>query len=334
MNKVKISVIVPVYNVEKYLRKCLDSITSQNLKEVEIIVVNDCSPDGSLKIIQEYIKKDKRITLVNKEKNEGLASARNSGLEIAKGEYILHIDSDDWIEQNYFKDMYELAIKNNADIIVSDFYTDYSGKKLTYRVDQYGEIGQDLDKRRAIENLGKGKAAYAVWNKLVKKEIYEKNKIKFLDGISAGDDLLVTPILFYNSSKIIKLSKAYLHYMQNENSITKKPKYSSLFDVCHSINKLEEFFKDKGYEEFLKNLRFGFIKSYIFKIKPNFQDELYKNILKEFLLLLEEKRIEDSNDKIIKYYNIFRKIFNPQISFKIVWELLNLKIKINSLLRR
>ena len=110
MNKVKISVIVPVYNVEKYLRKCLDSITSQNLKEVEIIVVNDCSPDGSLKIIQEYIKKDKRITLVNKEKNEGLASARNSGLEIAKGEYILHIDSDDWIEQDYFKDMYELSL--------------------------------------------------------------------------------------------------------------------------------------------------------------------------------------------------------------------------------
>lgn len=126
----KISVIVPVYNVEKYLDRCLKSIVTQSLKDIEIIIVNDCSPDNSLKIIKKYMEIDRRIILIDKIKNEGLTSARNSGLEIAQGEYILHIDSDDWIEQDYLKDMYELAIKYDADMVISDYYRDYDdGKK-------------------------------------------------------------------------------------------------------------------------------------------------------------------------------------------------------------
>lgn len=331
MDKIKISVIVPVYNVEKYLRKCLDSIISQNLREIEIIIVNDCSPDNSLKIIQEYTKKDERIILVNKEKNEGLASARNSGLEIARGEYILHIDSDDWIEQNYFKDMYELAVNSNSDIVISDFYVDYSGKKLVYKVDQYGETGQEIDKRKAIETLGGGQSCYSVWNKLIKREIYKKNKLKFFDGICAGDDL-ITPILFYVSNKIIKLSKPYLHYVQNQGSITKKPKYSMLLDVYYSLNELERFFLGKNYDYFLKKSKFDLINAYIFKIKPNFEDEAYKKVLEEFLLLLEEKRSTTPNIKIVKYYNFFRKFFSQQLSFRIIWYLVNIKFKIKSLL--
>lgn len=332
MNEIKISVIVPVYNVEKYLKRCLNSILSQNLKEIEVIIINDCSIDSSLKIIQEYMKKDKRIILINKEKNEGISSARNSGLKIAKGKYILQIDSDDWIEQDYFKDMYNIASKNNADIVISDFFHDYNGKKIVYKIDQYGKREEELTKRKIFENLGKGKSAYSVWNKLVKREIYENNKIKFIDGTSAGDDLVVTPILFYNSNKIIKLNKAYLHYMQNPNSITKKPKYSELIDVYNSLNELEKFFKNKGYDYFLKDLRFTFITAYIFKVKPKFKVKLYNKILEEFLLLLEERKNIDLDRKNVKYYNLFRKLFQPKSSFIIVWILFNLKYKIKLLL--
>lgn len=331
MDKIKISVIVPVYNVEKYLRKCLDSIIYQNLREIEIIIVNDCSPDNSLKIIQEYTKKDERIILVNKEKNEGIASTRNSGLEIARGEYILYIDSDDWIEQNYFKDMYELAIKNNADVVISDFYVDYGGTKLFYKIDQYGETGQEIDKRKAIETLGGGQSAYALWNKLIKREVYEKNKLRFFNGVYTGEDLL-TSILFYVSNKIVKLNKAYLHYVQNQGSITKKPKYSMLLDVYYSLNELEKFFLEKNYDYFLKKSKFDLINAYIFKIKPNFEDEAYKKVLEEFLLLLEEKRSTTPNIKIVKYYNFFRKFFSQQLSFRIIWYLVNIKFKIKSLL--
>ena len=98
MKKIQISVIIPVYNTEKYLERCINSVVSQNFRDIEIIIINDCSEDNSLKIIDKYKNKDKRIKIINKIKNEGLSAARNSGIEIATGEYILHIDSDDWIE--------------------------------------------------------------------------------------------------------------------------------------------------------------------------------------------------------------------------------------------
>ena len=102
-NKIKISVMVPIYNTSQYLEKCLKSIISQSLKEIEIICVNDGSTDNSLEILEEFAKEDKRIIIVNK-KNGGLTSARNAALKIARGKYCLNIDSDDWIEQEYFKD--------------------------------------------------------------------------------------------------------------------------------------------------------------------------------------------------------------------------------------
>lgn len=280
MSSKKISIIVPVYNVEKYLDRCLNSIVAQSLKEIEIIIVNDCSPDNSLKIIEKYMKKDERITLINKIKNEGLTSARNSGLEIAQGKYILHIDGDDWIEQEYLKDMYKTAEKYKADIIVSNFYFDYENEKLIYQSDQYGVTGERIGNKNAIENLCYGSFP-AIWNKLIKKEIYIKNNIKFPSGISIGEDLGTTVFLFYYSQKIIKLKKAYLHYIQNSNSLTKKYKYTALTDIYFVLNKIEDFFRDKNYDSFIKNIKFIHLTTWIFKIEPKYKDESYKKILSE-----------------------------------------------------
>ncbi|MGL6168239.1 MAG: glycosyltransferase family 2 protein, partial [Fusobacteriaceae bacterium] len=127
----KISVIIPVYNTEKYLRRCLESIINQSLKEIEIIIVNDGSPDGSSKIIDEFSQKDKRIKVINK-KNGGISSARNVGLKKSLGEYVIHIDSDDWIEHNYFFEMYSKAKKDNLDIVISDIYWDWDNGKIDY----------------------------------------------------------------------------------------------------------------------------------------------------------------------------------------------------------
>ena len=110
----KISVIVPVYNVEKYLRKCIDSLTNQTLKDIEIILVNDGSTDNSGSIIDEYAKQDKRVIAIHKE-NGGQSSARNMGLDIAKGKYVGFIDSDDWIELDMYENMYLALVKGNAD---------------------------------------------------------------------------------------------------------------------------------------------------------------------------------------------------------------------------
>lgn len=125
----KISVIVPVYNTEKYIKKCIRSIIEQTLKEIEIIIVNDGSKDKSLEIIKDLMKQDRRIKLINKE-NEGVSSARNSGIKMAKGKYIQFIDSDDWIEKEFLEKMYDFAEKENVDIVVSDYYEDYSNGKI------------------------------------------------------------------------------------------------------------------------------------------------------------------------------------------------------------
>ena len=134
MDNVKISVIVPVYNTGKYLKRCLESIIDQNFEEMEIIIVNDCSTDNSLEIINYYMKQDNRIILINKEKNEGISVVRNSAIKIAKGKYIFQIDSDDWVEQNYFRDMYDKAIEEKADIVISDFYKDFDNDQIFYMI--------------------------------------------------------------------------------------------------------------------------------------------------------------------------------------------------------
>ena len=117
MSDIKVSVIVPVYNVEKYLRQCLDSIINQTLKEIEILCINDGSTDSSPEILKEYEEKDSRIKIINK-KNAGLSAARNQGLELAKGEYVSFIDSDDWINETFCEALYTAAKKYDSDIAI------------------------------------------------------------------------------------------------------------------------------------------------------------------------------------------------------------------------
>ena len=119
---VNVSVIIPVYNVEQYLRQCLDSVINQTYKDIEIIIVNDCSPDNSLQIIEEYRQKDDRIVLINLEKNVGLGFSRNEGMKVAKGKYITFVDSDDWITEDYVEVLYKTIEKYKYDVISPDFY--------------------------------------------------------------------------------------------------------------------------------------------------------------------------------------------------------------------
>ncbi len=117
----KVSVIVPVYNVEKYLEECIESLINQTLTDIEIICINDGSTDNSLKILEELQKKDNRIKIIN-QKNSGVSSARNNGIENATGEYIGFVDSDDWIDSDYYEKLYNTAKKYNSDIAAGDMY--------------------------------------------------------------------------------------------------------------------------------------------------------------------------------------------------------------------
>ncbi|MGL5594128.1 MAG: glycosyltransferase family 2 protein, partial [Cetobacterium sp.] len=237
----KVSVIVPVYNTEKYLKRCLDSIINQSLKEIEIIVVNDGSTDNSKNIIKSYEKKDSRIKIVNKP-NGGLSSARNEGIKVAKSKYIAHIDSDDWVEYNYLEEMYLKAEKENLDIVISDIYWDYIDK-IDYKRDLLISDKVIINSKEYLKLFFQGKILPAVCNKIYKTELYQSYNIFHPENISLGEDLSTSPLLAQNAKRIGKINKAYLHYYQNLESITKSNPTKKIYELISAFNILKNNIK-------------------------------------------------------------------------------------------
>lgn len=317
--KIKITVIIPVYNTEKFLKRCIESIIGQSLKEIEIIIINDNSTDNSKKILDEYSKKDERIIIINKKKNKGLSSARKSGLKKARGEYILNIDSDDWIEQNYFFNMYYTAQKYNADIVISDFYIDYDNGSIYYRKDQ--ESDTLLAKEKVIDNIFNGNSAPAVWNKLIKRELYINNKIFPIEGISIGEDLVVIPRLINSSKKIVKLNEGYVHYIQHANSMTKQKSINNIFSVYSSIKILEKIFSEKE----TNNLKFFYLGTNLMLEDYDFKNSKYTYIVKDFFNAVNNYKSIPRKKNLPKLiFFVFKiKIFRNKHCFMLVRQLYN-----------
>ena len=244
----KVSVIVPVYNVEKYVEKCIKSLVDQTLQEIEIIAVDDGSKDGSKSIVDNYIKKyPDKIKYLYKE-NGGLSSARNFGIPYANGEYIAFLDSDDYVEPTMYEEMYKLAKKDNADMVECDFIWEYPNKqKYDYGVVYNG-------KKEAIE-----KARVVAWNKLIKREIIENEKIEFPFGLRY-EDVEFFYKLVPRLNKISFMKKYFIHYVQRDNSIanTQNTKTKDIFKV---LNNVIEFYKNKGYyDEYKEELEYTYLR--------------------------------------------------------------------------
>ena len=171
----KVSLIIPVYNVENYIEKCLNSVVNQTLKDMEVIIVNDGSKDSSKQKIEKYLKKYPTIKYLEKE-NGGLSDARNYGMPYATGEYVAFLDSDDYVEKTMYEEMYNLGKKENADMVECDFVWEYPNKKR----EDIGEIYNN--KKEMIE-----KGQVVAWNKLIKREILKKTNIKFPVGLRYED---------------------------------------------------------------------------------------------------------------------------------------------------
>lgn len=177
---IKVSIIIPVYGVEKYISQCLESVINQSYENIEIIVVNDGTKDNSMKIVEEYLL-DERIKIINKE-NGGLASARNRGIEEATGEYIYFLDSDDWIEVNTIEVLVEES--NNLDIIYSNFW--YFDEKNQKKRKNKEKIKSNMS--MTGEYLLGYSTEIMVWNKIYKKSFLEEKQLRFLEGIIHEDE--------------------------------------------------------------------------------------------------------------------------------------------------
>ena len=284
----KISIIVPVYNVEKYLRKCIDSILNQTFKDFELILIDDGSTDESGKICDEYNLKDNRIKVIHKE-NGGLSSARNAGLDIAQGEYIGFVDSDDWIELDMYEELYKICKENDTDVgIVGINYGGASEKKKSKKIEIYSNklILDDL-----VYNKGK-EITWPAWNKLWLKKVIGESRFK--EGRIYEDGLF----LYSLSSKIKKVAKidyeAYNYRMDNE-SITRSKISKKQVDFLYNTLDIYKFLPSPYKEEmFIRDLiRYT---EYIL-LEMIKQKNINKDIIKEI------KKFYNDNFKMVKKEN-------------------------------
>lgn len=210
----KVSVIVPIYNVAQYLEKCVNSIYEQSYKNIEIIMVDDCSTDGSRELAIELARKDKRAIFIQKARNRGLSAARNTGMKVIKGKWLMFVDSDDWLEKDCIKELYEIAKKDNADIVVGGLYYSYIDKEPKEKNFFYN-LKTESSHREKIALL----KPYA-WGKLYKVELIKKIGINFPEEIKRAEDLsTIIPWMTY-SNKISIVNKPLYHYFQRANSLS------------------------------------------------------------------------------------------------------------------
>jgi glycosyltransferase involved in cell wall biosynthesis len=244
---IKLSIIVPVYNTEKYLRKCLESLVNQSLKPIEIIIVNDGSSDNSQNIIDEYVKKYPTMCKCFIQENLGQAKARNVGIDNALGEFITFADSDDYLELSAYEKAYNCAIENNLDIVSFDFFVE--DEKKTYIKESSYYLFNDCD-----NNIKYILNETSAWNKIIKKRILDENKIRFKENMIYEDLELIPRLLFY-TEKIGFLEEHLYHYIVRENSTMRQKKYNKkLEDIFIVMESLKNSFKNSKYNNELEYL--------------------------------------------------------------------------------
>jgi glycosyltransferase involved in cell wall biosynthesis len=227
----KVSIIIPVYNAEKYLHKCLTSAISQTLKDIEIIVINDASTDTSLEIIKEFEKKDSRIQLINFEKNKGNGIGRNTALKKAKGNYILFLDADDWLEKEAAKLVYQKAKKNNYKIVLMGYLQHFQVSQKTQAMPViYKEKDTNLHRYFLTHTKGFGSMPWAYF---YNRKFLIDNNIFFTEGVYFEDVNFVAKAIF-SAQEIGALNLPLYHYLVHKESITgflNKKKIENLFEV-------------------------------------------------------------------------------------------------------
>lgn len=236
----KISIIVPVYNMEKYLDRCLDSLVNQTLKDIEIIVINDGSTDNSENIINNYKHKYPKLIKPITQNNLGISIARNKGLNQAKGKYICFVDSDDYVSKDMLQEAFKYIEKTKDDIVVWDY-------------SEINEARQILKEKRCQSfsrtNLKKDPSLLfsinpAPWNKLYKKELF--NDIEFPNDRTKYEDLMTIPKLLVNANSISKIDKCYNYYLIRKDGETGSVD-KRVFDILKVLDHINIYMKEKGY---------------------------------------------------------------------------------------
>ena len=218
-----VSILIPVYKVEKYIAKCARSLFEQTYKNIEYIFVDDCSPDNSMKVLadvlMEYPNRKNDVRIIKHNENRGLAAARNTAVDYSHGEYLMHVDSDDYIERDTISNMLEEAVNKKLDIVICDTIIE---SESTSTISRHADV---VDKMLYLKDLLIKKVAPSIWGKLISKNLYKN--VRAIDHIDHGEDYVTTPRLVYYAKTIGNLHKPLYHYtLLNNNAYPEKNEFS------------------------------------------------------------------------------------------------------------
>lgn len=317
MKKPLISVIIPVYKVEKYLDKCVASVVSQTYENLEIILVDDGSPDNCPAMCDEWAKKDNRIKVIHKE-NGGLSDARNRGIEIATGEYIMFVDSDDYLDETMCDKLYALISQHNATIAISNFkrvWEEATGETETTKIETVV-----LDRDQIIDQIYNPTIISIVpaWAKLYKKSLFAE--IRYPVGRLHEDEYVIHELLF-GSEKIVYTSEQLYFYLQRASSITGSKKEKNIIDSMDAfrarMNFMDQKFPNRQNDNrllLLKNIR------YVYCCNGWMSKSLKKQVFLEFSQLYKSTAGQGIKNRLFRYFpntvsfilSIKRRIFNEK----------------------
>lgn len=313
----KISLIIPVYNVEKYLPQCLDSCVNQTFSDIEIICVDDCSPDNSSSILAEYAKHDSRIKVISHSINKHLGGARNTGVQNASGDYIWFIDSDDWISLTACEQINNAITGNNPDVIVIGIKTfdDKTGKAAVFFVPSVDK-GCQLDSHTEIMNFALNYEVLAAWSKIIRRYFYLDHFI-FLENITAED--IPTFILFVYSKCLVIINDCLYYYRINrDGSIIFDSGFSFKKGVVQNIKYLYELVDQSPVEKYekklIKNLVAKKFLSWHFDILFSCSLAADKNVVYYIFYIINILR----NISYTDFFDIKRECFQNKILFIVI----------------
>lgn len=321
---IKLSIIVPVYNVERYIEKCVNSIMNQTFKEFELILVDDGSTDSCGVICDKYANLDPRVKVIHK-KNGGLSSARNVGIKMSSAKYIAFVDSDDWIDEKMYEIMYKIMEKNENIDIVQCGYIDAESEDIEIETNYNSIEFEVMDKKLALKNIYglNAKENVVAWNKIYKYHLF--NEISFPEG-KIHEDMFTTHRLLYKSNQVAFINEKLYFYRKTPNSITNSKFNVKKLDLLEAFKDRMIFFKNiDEYELYSQSLLsyMNYLKEFYFKSKKELENKrIAKNIQLEhrkFLkIFLKNKRVSIKNKiintlffispNIIKGINIIKKI--------------------------
>lgn len=255
--KKTISIIVPVYNVEKYIIRCAQSIFEQTYDNLDIIFVDDCSPDKSIEVmyqlLEQYPQRKEQVRVIKHEKNRGLACARNTGVEAAQGDWLTHVDSDDFLDKSTISRCVERIEKTNADAVIFGMNHILPNKvypKLVHVPETSHELVKLMLMRKIRFNLCGG---------IYKTSLYKNNGIHAIEGINDGEDYSVSPRLLYYAQKIVDINIPLYNYVhfENDNSYTNRFSINDAKSHVKILSLLRDFFENKDEQELLKAIDYG-----------------------------------------------------------------------------